>query len=236
MQAWGTHCMRSLFVKLRTNLVRSGRETRRWFAGGTAFWAWCAITLAILIGFYFLPGTLSDRVRWAGTAFELMGVAVIVWGINRTRRSFGRETVLQGFWQWLCEFRFIFVRRPPISLSAHFRAGAEMSARLNVPSVWAARNPEERFEHLERAVDELRGKIDKVDTKVENKEKELRNALEKEANQREAEDKELVRRLEASMIGDNHVELAGVAYLLIGLVMANVSSEVATGLQWFGLR
>jgi hypothetical protein len=99
---------KTLFSQLVSYITRSASEARRWLGAGNTFWIWLALTIVILFVFYVVPGQLADRVRWAGTLFEFLGISAVVIGIDRTRRSFGKPSVLQGMWIWVREFRFIF--------------------------------------------------------------------------------------------------------------------------------
>src|SRR5215203_5273780 len=59
--------MKWTFAKLRADLARSAAEAHRWFRAGNVFWKWLGLTVAVLFMFYVLSGSLSDRIRWAGT-------------------------------------------------------------------------------------------------------------------------------------------------------------------------
>jgi hypothetical protein len=88
--------LKLLFSNMVNYISRCASEARRWIRAGNTFWGWLALTIAILLIFYVVPGQLHDRVRWAGSVFEFLGVGAVVIGIDRARRSFGRPSVLQG--------------------------------------------------------------------------------------------------------------------------------------------
>lgn len=64
----------------------------------------------------------------------------------------------------------------------------------------------------------------------------MRAEIDKEAAARRAADEGVSKKLEEGMVGDSSLELAGVFYLYLGLVMVHLSTEVATGLEWLGLH
>ena len=225
--------MRTRFTR---NVKRSASEANRWFLAGGTFWVWLALATTIILLFYLMPGQLHDRVRWAGTIFEFVGICVIVYGIDKTRRSFGKPFLLHEVWIWLKELRFVFVRRPTISASANLQAGAAVLASFVTVVTRKAHTIEQRIAQLETEAGQLRTDLGTLDKRVAEQFQELRTALDKEAAARQVEVLSINKRLEAEMIGHSHVELAGVAYLLLGLPMANASDVVANCLSLFGLR
>lgn len=230
------HVSKTLTSRLASYIMRSASEARRWFRAGYAFWLWATVTLAILLIFYMADGKLEDRVRWAGTLFELLGIAAIVLGIDRARRSFGKPSVLRGILIWFADIRFIFFRRPTISVSAGLAAGVGTVTAIGTIVTRAGRTAEERLADLERQTKELQANYENLGRKVDQQERQLRAELEKEAAERRISDRDISKKLEEGMIGDSNLELAGVFYLLIGLPMANTSDFVAAVLASLGLR
>ncbi len=137
---------------------------------------------------------------------------------------------------WLGEFRFIFVRRPPIKLSAHRSIGISSVAAAAMVVNKAGQSLEERVAQLERQTTELQTRLGNIDQKVEQQKRELRAEIDKEAAARRAADEGVSKKLEEGMVGDSSLELAGVFYLYLGLVMVHLSTEVATGLERLGLH
>jgi hypothetical protein len=227
--------IRTLLSNVASYVNRSASEAHRWFRAGDTFWVWLALTIVILLAFYVLPSPLPDRVRWAGTLFEFLGVSAVVIGIDRARRSFGRPSVLQGMWIWLGESRFIVFRRPPISASVNISMGIATATGVGTVVVTTTKSTEERVAQLEKEVTDLRTNIGDVDRKVDQQKREFRADLDKEAAARQAGDQGVSKKLEEGMVGDSPFELAGVFYVCLGLAMAHLSEEVALGLGWLGL-
>jgi hypothetical protein len=226
---------KTLFSQLVSYITRSASEARRWLGAGNTFWIWLALTIVILFVFYVVPGQLVDRVRWAGTLFEFLGISAVVIGIDRTRRSFGKPSVLQGMWIWVREFRFIFFRRPPITLSASSSIGISSAVGVATVVTRAAKSMEERVSQLERQVTDLQTNLGNIDKKVDQQKQEFRAELDKEVAARRAADEGVSKKLEEGMVGDTSLELAGVCYLYVGMIMVHLSTEVAMGLVWLGL-
>jgi hypothetical protein len=214
---------------------RSVFEAFQWVRQGGMFWMWLFIAIAICLVFYVLSGTLPDRVRWAGSFFEFMGVFAVVISINKARLSFGKPSVLRAMLIWLGDVRFIFFRRPTHVLSA---AGIMAGVSSTAPVLTVNRVPkstEERIDQLEKKLTELEDNLRKLDSKADQYKRELLDKIEGEAAERRAGDAGVTKQLEEGMIGDSSLEIAGIAYLVLGLVMANLSTEVADTLKWFGM-
>ena len=226
--------MKTLSSKLASYVSRSASETCRWFRSGDTFWIWLAVTVAILVIFYEVPGKLPDRVRWAGAVFEFLGISAVVIGINRARRSFGKPSMLQGMWTWLGEFRFIFFRRPPITGTMNITMGVDSAVFAGAVVHSAPRPIEERIARLEKQALEMEANLGNLDRKVDQQKRILMEEINKEAAARRIGDESANKKLEESMIGDSPLELAGVFYLYLGLIMVHLSTEVAMGLDWLG--
>jgi outer membrane murein-binding lipoprotein Lpp len=227
--------VKTLFSELASYIKRSASETYRWFRVGDTFWIWLAATFIILVAFYLLPYQLPDRVHWAGTLFEFMGVISVVISINRARFLFGKPSVLRGMWIWLGDFRFIFFHRPPINLSANLLEGAAAMAGVGTVVVSTSKTTEERIAQLEKQVSELQANFGTLDQKVDQQKQELRAEIDREASARQAGDQGIGKKVEEGMIGDSALEVAGIVYVCLGLIMAHLSDEVAQVLSWFGL-
>ena len=224
-----------LFSMLKSYVERSASEARRWFRAGNTFWIWLAVTIVILLVSYEVRhGELVDRIRWAGAAFEFLGISAVVISISRARRSFGKPSVFRGIWVWLGAFRFIFFRRPPVAIPAALLMGARPVVDVATLVFHAPKSIEERVDQLETQFTNLQTKVMNVDRKVDQPKQEVRAELDREAAERQAGDWGVSNRLEESMIGDTPLELAGIAYLYLGLAMTHLSPEVAGVLKWFG--
>jgi hypothetical protein len=223
--------LRMLFSTLASYAYQSASEARRWFRAGVTFWIWLSLTVLILILFWRAPGELADRVRWAGALFEALGVAMVVIGVDRARRSFGKPSVFKGIWIWATDFRFIFWRRPRRTISVD--QTLPMASNLSVATTItrASRSVEERVTELEKQISALQVNFDqKLDEGV----REVLAELDKEAAARRAADQTVSQRLEEGIVGDSSLELAGAAYLCLGIVLVDLSGEVAMGLAWLG--
>lgn len=227
--------MNTPFSGLTSYVKRSAFEACRWLRAGETFWKWLVVTLAILLVFYAVHGELPDRVRWAGSTFEFFGISAVVISISRARRSFGKPSVLGGIWICLRDFRFIFFRRAPITGTMNITLQSDSMVSVGTVVNRVTKSTEERVAQLEKQFTGLQTKLVNIDQKVDQNKRELRAELNKEAAERQAADHGVSNKLEESMIGESPLELAGVAYLYLGLAMTHLSPEVANVLKWVGL-
>lgn len=221
---------------LTAYVKRGVSEAYRWVRGGDTLWLAVILTAVIFIAFYLLPFALDKRVRWAGTLIEFIGVTAVWISIERARSLFGKSSVFRGALIWLGEVRFIFIRRPTVNLSASAFLGA--GALVGVAEVRAHSQPkttEERVDQLEKEMRGLRDSLGKVGQKVDQQKQELQAQIDGEVAAREAGDQGVSKKVEEGLIGDSALELAGVVYVCLGLLMAHLSEEVAHLLSWFGL-
>jgi hypothetical protein len=229
--------VKTLFSRLTNYVKRSASEACQWGRNTKPSWIWLALTCVIWLAFYSLPYDLPTRVHWAGTLFEFMGVVAVVISIDRARVSFGEPTVLRGALIRLGEFRFIFFHRPAYNLKA---VGiTTLSPIVSSASMTVIKGPqttEQRVDQLEKEVNELKTNLGKLDEKVDQHIQELRAELEKEISARQNLDQSVSKNLKEHIIGDSAWEVAGISYVCLGLIMAHLSDEVASGLSWlFGL-
>lgn len=81
------------FSTLTSYIVGSISEAERWVRQGDDFWKFVILTAVIFVAFYLLPAEFPNRVRWAGTILEFMGVAAVWISIERVRSLFGKPSV-----------------------------------------------------------------------------------------------------------------------------------------------
>jgi outer membrane murein-binding lipoprotein Lpp len=224
------------FSTLASYIVGSISEAERWVRKGDDFWKFVILTAVIFVAFYLLPAEFPNRVRWAGTILEFMGVAAVWISIERVRSLFGKPSVFRSGLMWLGELRFIFLHHRTVNLEGvGLAAGIGSAVAVALQVHRAPKSTEERVDQLEKDMQELRANIGKVDQKVDQQKQELRAEIEKEAAARLAGEQGVSKKLEEGVIGDSPLELAGVVYVCLGLVMAHLSDEVARVLSWLGL-
>lgn len=227
---------------IRDGVVRRWRFARSWVRDGTPLWLWLAVA-AVMFGLpYLFPvaafgldATISDRVRWSGMLFQFAGLATVVWGLNRSRELFDRPSLWKAIGQWLGRARHIVKPPPPISATANLGAGAAAAmgtaeARVKV----SGGTLEDRVKRLEEEADRLDKKLSETRRNLSELRSETNQRLGRERAERVADDRKVSRQLETATIGGIHLEVAGLAYLFVGIAMTAVPAEVAWLLQRIG--
>jgi hypothetical protein len=213
-------------------------EFRAWSWRGAHFFLWCA-SIALAIGFLGLskwlqmPGKVDDHIRWLACIFEFFGVMLVIAGVDKSRRSFGRPSIFGTSVTWLKDSRYFFIRRPATSATLNASGASFMLTTGTVHVVAHGSSIEERLEWLKRQISEVNERIDTAMSQFKEQETRFCAALKAEEVSRAVADKEVLTRLEENMIGDFGVELLGAGFLVVGLVLSNLTQEVAMLAHWF---
>lgn len=220
--------MQSLARELHIRCVNA----RAWFVAGKSFWIWCALAVIVAFISHLLAKaanqqwTASDSVRWAGMAYQIVGIAYVAVGLNKARIYFERPGLFKAMLLWVYDARFMIIRRPPINISAHFEgASAAMQAGLVVGTVFGG-TMEERVSRLEKFMEEVRVDLNKTSARTDEVERALTRDLKREQQARREGDSQNARKLEEAVIGGVHLEAAGVAFLWLGVVCGTIPNEV----------
>lgn len=210
------------------------RYVHELLAWGFRAWPiWLSIFPLVLI--LCLPGTLDDRLRYGGLAFELLGVATIALGLSEKGRQFDRHlsSFFMGWWASRPRFG---KRSHVIAASANSIGIVGMSAKL---SIWHGTPPDStlnaRVDALEKNLLNLRNEIDDTSKRLQEEERTRAEDIKAERLARESDRHQLTTRLDQFAAGGLHIEWMGMVWLVIGLVLGNISVEVARALEWFGI-
>lgn len=189
--------------------------------------------MLVLIIEPWLPGTLEAHVRYCGLAFELIGILTVAIGLDGKRRLFNRPNLLdplRGWWK----------RRPRwggkaqiINLAGISSSSSAVSGKC---SIWRGVAPnasiEDRLAALEENVKTLR--IEHADTakRVEEEAQKQDAAVASEHRARELSTNEIKKKIETLGVGGLHLEAVGLVCLILGVILATASTEIASNLKW----
>lgn len=207
-------------------------ELQGWSRRGVYFFIW-VMSVLLAIGFLRLAKWLDlstkvdDHIRWLACAFEFFGVMLVIVGVDKSRRAFGRSSIFGTAVTWLKDARYLVVRRPPTTTTLLASGGSFRISMGNVRVVAHGSSVDERLEWLKKQISEVNDRVDGAISKMDEQEARTRSDLKAEETAREGADKELMKRLEESMIGDFGVELLGAGYLIVGLFLSNLTQEAA---------
>lgn len=204
-------------------------EARRFFPK----WFFVVVLVVFIFG-YLLPGTADDRVRYCGLSLQVVGISIVAWGLRARQRLFNLPSHFENLRAWLH-------RRPrwgatPQTISVIGTGGVSVSGSGKI-SFWIDVRPEasieDRLAALETNVKSL--KAEQVETAKELQEETRKRieAADSERRKRESAVIDIRRQLETLGVGGLQLEWAGVFWLILGVVLATIPSEIAGWLKWF---
>lgn len=187
------------------------------------------IIVACLVAFH--RGADEATVRITGLVLQILGIGTVAWGIHETRTFFGHPSVLSILRGWLSRF-------PPLggrvitasaniavmSLTGKARGFASASASLNA-------SVEERMSALEENLRRVHDRISQIQNEMDQEFRKLAEGLSQEKSLRMRDEQEILKKLEGTATGGLHISAIGVSWLLVGVTMSTIPSELCRWLK-----
>jgi hypothetical protein len=194
--------------------------------------AWLTLgALVAAVAFPLAAGKSEQQIRLSGLFLQLLGVGTVAWGLRETRRLFRRPTLGELLRTWLVRFPR-WRRDIVLSVDPAHIAWVAGSPRVRV---WFPMDPnappEQQLKALTSNVQHLDQRLTAAETEIETRTAQVEGAVREEQKARSLRDTELSARLEGAQTGGLHISLAGLVWLLAGLLMATLSSEIAGALR-----
>lgn len=219
MQAWFNHLLNFL---------------RRWWVHlGEAAPVWIATTVPVGITLFMwsisrlLALSTEQFVRFSGGLLELAGVCTIALGLRDTRKLFERPSFRDAVRDW-------FGTIPRWRSQHHVQVGSGVLTLRpgSVQGYGTVTSPaestvEQRIAALESEVKNLSGRIQATREEFDSKITEQKNALAAEQRERKEHVAGTRRLIDEAVAGGLVVEATGLIWLVIGLVLATTSAEIA---------
>jgi hypothetical protein len=226
--------MKSAIVARWRHAKDSGRRAMP-FLRWAALWGILAIVIAGTA--YLLPlGDPSDRIRVSGMLLQFVGLATVVVGLSESRKLFKRTPIRHAVWQWIIDLRYVVVPRKPVvyEINVSDTASVSFSASAHLRVIRANPTIEERVAALANAVSEVEARQQEADRQIQSLREHADQNFDKERRERDERDSAITKQLEEAVIGGIHLELAGLLYLFVGIMLATIPEEAATMLRWGG--
>jgi len=213
--------------------VRWIRAHGPWLMQAQRVWVPIVAALGIVLVTSLFPTSAENRVRYCGLVLQVLGIGTVVFGITSKRRLFGRPSLLEHVRNWLSKRprwgvarQFVLVAEPAsLSLSG--------SARL---SVWRGVGPEasleDRMAAAEANLTTLRTELGDLADQVRAEAGQRVEAVNAERQAREAAVRDLRVHLEGLGAEGLHMEMTGVFWLVMGVVLATMPGEIACAATW----
>ena len=200
----------------------------RWIAEPKHFWLAILVSLAVLALSLQLARTLDDGLRYAGLALQLLGVSTVVVGLEARRRLFERASFASTIRTW-------WAHRPKwspgdISLSAEINIQGNLSISGDI-EIWSSDDPLQTPEHRLTAVvrnqETIRRRLSSIHSASTQGLSQLKQAMSQHLDQQQTKHQQLSGVLEKLGAESITFEFVGLAWLVSGIVLATIPSEIA---------
>lgn len=210
------------------------RRLWHWLAEVPTFWVFLLVLLSSVAVPQMLPVERHDAVRYAGLLLQLLGIGVVAWTLRGRGQVFNHKAVTRYALEWL--------RRAPIRGPARGRVELQGTGGMRISgsaSVEVWRGPrldqpvEAQLEAIRQNLEMVRGKVDSLMAQTDRRLADMNNGLDEERRERVAHIREVTRALERVAADSLYVEVAGLWWLVIGIVLATAPGEVVEAASWF---
>ena len=213
-----------IFAALK-NSFRWFRALGGWLGEPRLLWFTAFALAAAIIGAFWIG---SERAfRLIGLALQLVGIATVAWNIRGTRTLFARPGFLTLVAQWL--HRRPKFNPPPITaVMSATQAAQILSGRAEVwHNAESGATLHVRTDAIEKNLSRLRDRLNDFEREVRKDLRQHADALERESLVRANHDNAIDEKLEVAQVGGLHISAAGVAWLVLGVIMSTASVEWA---------
>jgi hypothetical protein len=216
-----------------------------WLVGWCrGMWAWACVqrmlwrtlgvlVLAIVCAWFWPAGAEENRIRYAGTALQILGIGTVWWGFEKTRKLFGFEYTVVAFWRWLrgCPWwrgQTNTVTVPLTGISGFGMSAGSLSARVATADTSLAA----RLAILEQNVSLMDSQHSAAISTLEAKLQDVKSAHGRTSEDHRLRIERVDRKLLIAQTGGLDLSLGGLVWLAFGVVATSIPGEIVC---WFGL-
>ena len=221
-------------MEMIQNVGRWVKALARWLTEAWRVWIPVSVVVLVLTVASQLPLSLADPVlRYCGLAFQLLGILTVVSGLRDKRRLFNRPSLVENILLWIHRWPR-WGAKPQTNLvagtgSISISGSARVSRWRGVP---ADASVEARLAALEENLATLRTEQAEAEKRFQESTRKTNEAVDAERRARKSAIGSLRFQLEKLGAGGLHVEMMGVFWLVLGIVLATVPGEIAAVLKW----
>jgi hypothetical protein len=198
-------------------------------------WAWACEqkmvwwTLLVLLMAYALihvaplSMSVSDRIRYVGTALQVAGIGTVWAGLEKTRRLFGFQYSFVALWQWLHRMPYNASKRD-ITMQLE---GAAFSSSSGSVDLTAGKIPQSELEALTLRVAEIEKRFQRNLADLDRRINTLSQAHQRAQDEHSARVTAVEGRLLAAQTGGLDLSLGGLVWLAIGVIATCMPEEVS---------
>lgn len=203
------------------------KATIFWFFELILLWL-TLILLGMILVIFFYPGSNEAMFRFYGLFLQIVGLSTVILGTHRTIRFFHYPSYISIIkaWKNRCPLVSQAVDVPIESIN--------QSLQMKEPEVFEVNGPDtdssiqDRIEALEKNIFSLHERITRIHNDIDMSSLNKKRALEVEANLRKTQDEEILRKIERAGTDGVYVTLAGVIFMIVGVILSTASSEIFT--------
>lgn len=206
--------------------MKSTAISRTWLIGRWLLEPWhlwltiAVICVALVIS---INAKTEPVIRITGGMLQLSGILTIIWGINSTRKFFGKPGFLRSGQNWLRRFprsrNVTGTGSATIGLSGSGYGYGTIRARPGA-------SVEERIDALEQNVERIQETASRLNQLIDNNERRLRETINIESAARKQGDQDIEKKLEGFATGGFSITAAGAAWLFVGTILGTAAPEI----------
>lgn len=202
------------------------------FGQGRPFWVGTGGLLVAYVLPLFSTSDPEDLNRYAGTTLQLCGLGLVAKGIGDTRQLFGKPSLLERMKAWVNALVASLRAPRPIELVGTAAGTSWLVGNASAVTVKPGQSLDLRVAELERRIVELQDAVHALERALDNEAAKRTAEIASEVSAVRA-DLERVRRLmEDYAAGGLSLEMAGLAWLLVGTLVGSLPGEFAFFAKW----
>lgn len=209
------------------------RAIPHWVWDGRDIWGPLLVVVVTVLA-ALLARKMDNGFRYAGLTLQILGIVTVVKGLRDRRRTFNKPGLLRLFLQWTANYPRFAPKTHVIALEG-IASGAVVGSASGF--VWHGVSDkatvEERLVGMQKNLDTVKQLVLDAQKEAQVEATKLHSKLKSERHEREASDRALGAKLESVGAGNLHLETIGVFWLIVGIILGTVPSELATLVRWF---
>lgn len=188
---------------------------------------WVAVLIPVaiaLFAWHALP-RWESRLRISGLFLQVAGVLTVAKGLHDTRKLFGRPSLRQHAVRWFKQFPRFGVDTPmAVGSGSGSSTGSSIGSAMILPG--PAASLEERVASLAQELIRTSGLVQETRQRLAEESRDRGREIDSERCERRSGDERVRQLIEEAAAGGLHLELTGVVWLLLGVVLSTAPNEI----------
>lgn len=200
-----------------------------WIKSGRNYWLVIVpFVISITSAFILREYTWGlDAFRLIGIVFEILGLLTVVWSLSRESKKYNHTGYVKSFFNWITEFRYIFIVRKGVFEVAGVTCGASIGGAALIASGHNFNSEEEKVEYLLKRVVELESAIDEGRKLTERVRNELSAQISDAKTSISSEIGAIKSELKEKATLDYYMLISGAWLTALGMIMTNFPDNIS---------